>query len=161
MTHLRIALVALAGALTLGGVALAKGGPDGGPPPGLRELMESLNLTDEQQAMVEQMRDSHKEMRERHHQAREETADAMLAELAKEKPDAKEMHKRIDQDLAELSTDLHNRVDEALELHGTLSPEQRETLVNGLQELREERDQRRDAFIEEHGDRRGPPPPPR
>lgn len=159
MKPVRIAL--FAGALTLGGVALAHGGPDGGPPPGLRELMEDLNLTDAQQGMVDALRDSHKEMRERQHEARDEAGDLILAELAKEKPDAKAIHKLIDQNIAELSTDLHNRADETLAFQATLSPEQREALVSGLKDLREERDQRRDEFMDErgeHGERRGPPP---
>lgn len=159
MKPLRIALIACA--LTLGGVALAQAGPGGhgGPPPGLRELMEELNLTDAQQKMVDGLRDSHKEMRERQHQAREEAGDLILGELAKEKPDAKAIHKLIDQNIAELSADLHNRADEALAFQATLSPEQRETLVNGLKDLRDERDQRRDEFMDERGERRGPPPP--
>jgi Spy/CpxP family protein refolding chaperone len=145
-THSRIVPIAITLALAAGSVALAQGPGPGGPGPGpgfgdgprLERLFERLDLSDEQQAEVEQLVAGHRDgMRPRlellrdkrqalHEQIHAETFDESAIRTAAA-------------ELAEVEADVAvARGDVLQQLRGVLTPEQ----AAEMQELIEQRQQR-------------------
>ena len=89
-----LALSTLA-ALSLGGAALAKGGPGhhGGKGifgPGMHHVLAELDLSEEQQALAKELRDEARANHESERAEREQAMDSALTELAKAEPDSAE-----------------------------------------------------------------------
>ncbi|MED5370249.1 MAG: periplasmic heavy metal sensor [Myxococcota bacterium] len=145
-----LALSTLA-ALSLGGAALAKGGPGhhGGKGifgPGMHHVLAELDLSEEQQALAKELRDEARANHESERAEREQAMDSALTELAKAEPDSAALHAIVDQQLATMSTRMHDGVDAFLTLHATFTEAQRATLVSELEDRRDEALERRDEF---------------
>ncbi len=124
----------LVGVLAVGGVAMA-GGPHGGGGffgGRIARLMERLNLTEQQQLKAIQIRSAIKERRKDAKGSRGADMELIAAELAKPNPDKAKLHALADQRIAEMQKNMHFTIDQFLELHGTLTAEQRTQLVESL-----------------------------
>lgn len=127
--------------LLIGGVAMAKGGPMGSPV--LKEVLRSLDLDEEQKALVQEMKEDAKAEREDKKSFHESRHATMLDELSKETPNSRVLHKLIDDGFEMAAESAHNALDDLLELHATFTPEQRETFVDELERAHVEREQMR------------------
>jgi len=140
--------------LTLGGVAVAQvpGLLHGGA---MLQTLMAMGLDDEQKdalhAFHADSESIHDEMRELHEQNFEIVVDQLLAE----EPDRGLIHDLVDNGLLKVSTIAHGRIDAFLDIHATFSPEQRQTLVDGIEQVRSERiafmDDLHDRMREVHG----------
>jgi Spy/CpxP family protein refolding chaperone len=89
------------------------------------DALDDLDATPEQRARVGAVKDRMLAAALAHREAREETRQAFLAEWKAEAPDAARLHALVDQRAAEMTALAHQAVDAAVEVHGTLTPEQR------------------------------------
>lgn len=154
------AVVGTLATLTIGAVAVA--GPHGpGPhgPPGpegaILHAIKQLDLTDEQVALLEDIRDSNKAEHEAAKADRERTMQVFKKELLSDNPNAARLHKLIDDREAEMVKRAHDRLDTMLEIHAVLTPEQRAQVAANLEEMKERFEERRERFEEGRGDERG------
>ena len=146
---IRVALTAGLFALSLGGVAIAGGGGFGGH--GFHELIRSLNLTEDQKTLAMELREEGRADKEANKASKDAIVEAMMVELEKPQPDTKKVHDLIDDMLDQKREEAHERADAMLELHATFSDEQRAAFVDGMRDLKDEHEARR----EEHEG--GPP----
>ncbi len=114
-----------------------------GAMPGLRllHLAETLNLSDEQELAAIKMR---REIREEAQQNRQQMASIfsdVLIELEKPEPDAARLHQIVDQTSARMTKLAHASVDKYLKFQRTLTPEQRQQLVDHARMMKERREQ--------------------
>jgi Spy/CpxP family protein refolding chaperone len=65
--------------------------------------------------------------------ARQQTREAFLAEWKADEPDAARLHALVDQRAAELTALAHQAVDAAVEVHDTLTPEQRAKVARKIE----------------------------
>ncbi len=151
------------GALTLGGLAIAgpgghgphRGGPGGPGGPVEHAMMRAihdLDLTEDQRAILqdirEQARENHESLREQHRQ----TYETMKAELLSDAPDAALLHSLVDQQHAEMQQRMHDRLDTLLEIQAVLTPAQRDIVAGELEEMESRMKDRRERF--ENGEHR-------
>ena len=143
------------GLLGFAGVAMARGpgGPMGGH--ALKEVLKALDLDEEQQALAAQLREEHQGDREATREFHDKAKEVFLTEMAKEKPNSRTLHGLIDEGAALATEAAHSGLDGLLELQATFSPEQRQTFVEEMGRLNEEREQRHEEMREHHG-QRGP-----
>lgn len=147
------------GLVAMGGAAMAR--PGGGKGHGgfggmmMMRLFGELDLSEQQELKAIRMR---RNLQEQGEEARKETFKSLepaIAELGKAQPDARKMHALADEAIARYSKIVHSAIDQALDLHSTLTAEQRTTLVtraNEMHDRREERMERRDR-----GEKQPPP----
>jgi uncharacterized membrane protein len=144
----------LAGLLLVGagGVAFAGqfgghggGGPHGwGGPMALMQLVNRLDLSDQQELQLIKIR---KSMHQEGKQARQEmqaNISQIADELEKPAPNASKIHGVADQAMQRFSKVVHGAIDQFLTLHATLTPDQRETLVQSIREHQAQRMERLD-----------------
>jgi Spy/CpxP family protein refolding chaperone len=128
------------GLLAAGSVAVAR--PFGGKPmfggPGMMisRALEDLDLTEQQELQAIRIRRSIKEQAKDSREAMRADLDRVVAELEKANPDATKLHAVVDESLARMQKLAHSTVDQYLELHRTLTPEQRTALVERLRNAR-------------------------
>lgn len=130
---------AVVAALAVGTAAYAghRGGGfgPGGHGFGLHRVVRALDLTEEQEVLavrlMRQLREERDAMRASH-QAELQT---LKAEVASEQPDAERLHALLDQMAKERTQLAHRAVDRFLELHATLSAEQRAELVSKIEKM--------------------------
>lgn len=152
----------VAALLATASVAVAHGGARGGPVRGLVRSLQTVELTEAQQADLDELVASlpTREPGERAHhdrrgtpptpeerEARRATRQAhkalLLDQLAKETPDAEALHAMIDGGpRGTAPAEAHDVLDEVLAFHATLSAEQRTAWVNNLQSAMESRGRR-------------------
>ena len=148
-----VVVVAAAGLLAVSGLAVAGPGPGGwgfGFGPHLMRLAHRLNLTEEQEIQaVRARRAFRKDAKALHEQLRSMRGE-VAAELAKPEPDAAKLHGLADQMMRQMNKTAHGSIDRFLELHRTLTPEQRETLSEHIAKGPDRRGRRG------RGHRRGP-----
>jgi len=147
---IRVALTAGLFALSLGGVAIAGGGGFGGH--GFHELIRSLNLTEDQKTLATELREEGRADKEANKASKDAIVEAMMLELEKPQPDTQKVHDLIDDMLDQKREEAHERADAMLELHATFSDDQRAAFVDGMRDLKDEHEARR----EDHEDG-GPP----
>lgn len=129
--------------LLIGGVAMAKGGGPMGPHV-LKEVLRSLDLDEEQKALVQEMKEDAKAERDDKKSFHESRHATMMDELSKETPNSRMLHKLIDDGFEMAAETAHDALDDLLELHATFTPEQRETFVDEMERVHVEREQMRD-----------------
>lgn len=144
---IRVALTAGLLALTLGGVAVA-GGPGGFGGHGFQELIRSLNLTEDQKTLAKELREEGRADHEANRANKDAIVEAMMVELEKPQPDTKKVHDLVDDMLDQKREEAHERADAVLELHATFSDEQRAAFVDGMRDLKDEHEARREDHEE-------------
>lgn len=118
-------------AITVVGAAAAWAGPGHGGPGGgmwmgrLQRMIQHLDLSEEQEVQAVRLfrgvREKAEATREQHKANRQRVAE----ELAKPEPDARALHAMLDE-MAQARTQIgHEAIDAFLQLHATLTPEQR------------------------------------
>lgn len=134
--------VAIAAALAVGSAAYARHRGPGGPGFGgfgFHRILWTLDLTEEQEIsavrLMRQTREERQALREGH-AARMAT---LKAELAAETPNAERLHEMLDEMARERTQLGHSAIDRFLELHATLSGDQRNELVEKLEKLEQRR----------------------
>lgn len=146
------------GFMSLGAVsavgAQAAASPGFGHGRHLARLIQQLDLTDDQQAQAEEIRDAMRSHHEAARAERDERRDDMLAMLGSADVDRDAVHAEIDAKSAEKTAFIHEMADMFLDLHASLDDEQRATLVEQAEEAAERMEQHRG----ERGERgeRGP-----
>jgi Spy/CpxP family protein refolding chaperone len=134
---------AIVAALALGTAAYAghRGGGfgPGGRGFGVHRIVRSLDLTEAQEVLavrlMRQLREERRAMRASHLAELQ----SLKAEVASSQPDAERLHALLDQMAKERTQFAHEAVDKFLELHATLSAEQRAELVGKIEKMEERR----------------------
>jgi Spy/CpxP family protein refolding chaperone len=138
--------------LMIGTVAVANGpgggpgGHGGGPMGKFGKVIRQLDLTPEQQALVQEFKAEAEAEREAKKAEREEAKEAFKAQMASGDPSAAVLHGLVDARAASMTDHLHTQVDNLIEFYATLSPDQ----IVELQEIIEAGPPERDR-----GQRRG------
>lgn len=128
-------------ALAVGGAAYAGGGGGGfcgmGHGGHMVRLFRALDLTDGQQDMA---MDIKHDVKKRMIQTRRESRghmDQTIGELEKAKPDVARLHQLVDDRVEAFKKNAHYAVDRMMELHQTLTPEQRANLRAQAERMRD------------------------
>jgi Spy/CpxP family protein refolding chaperone len=113
----------------------------GGMLPGMRlmHLAERLDLTEEQEVAAVRMRRAIREEAKLNRAEMQGAFDEVIAELQKPEPNAAKLHQLVDEATARMTKVAHSSVDKYLEFHRTLTPEQRQTLVEQAKLAKERR----------------------
>lgn len=161
MTRTRtFVLTALIATLGFGGVAVAKGGPEGhgghggghhGSP--IAQVIRELDLTDAQKEEAMAIREAAQADKGAAHEAREAFMDGMMEELASGAPDRARIAQLEDAAHEAMATAASARTDALLDFYATLTPEQQQQFVAELEEMKARHEERRG----EGRERRGPP----
>ncbi|QSQ23782.1 Spy/CpxP family protein refolding chaperone [Pyxidicoccus parkwayensis] len=100
----------------------------------LNDKLEDLDATDAQRqsinAVKDRLFDEGAQLMEEQHSARAEA----FEQLASDKPDAQKLHALVDARIDAMRAFAHKMTDAALEVHGTLTPEQRKELADEFRE---------------------------
>lgn len=154
-----IGFTILGAGLGTAGLAVAghgHGGPPGGPEghgggfgAHLYRLYDGLDLTEAQQAQLEEIRDFARDEAEQDREDRRADGGQMVGLLKQAKPDRSAVHKLIDERAAQKTELAHEVADRFLDLHASLSDAQRAELIERMEELRARADERMED---------GPPP---
>ena len=119
------------------GSAFAFAGEGQGPGPGhnpLAWVVDQLDLTDAQEAMVEEWRAEARAEREEFRADREATKDALKSELLSGDPDPKVFHRMVDDRVAAHKARMHEQIDRFFELYDTFKPYQKAELARIVEE---------------------------
>jgi Spy/CpxP family protein refolding chaperone len=98
------------------------------------DTLDDLNATDAQRAKVNALKDDLLKDGFAMHQQRMNDAKEMLAIWESANPDAADVHARIDARIESMRAFAHKAADAALELHSTLTPEQRAQLAEKIRD---------------------------
>lgn len=101
----------------------------------LNSTLDDLDATDAQRARVTAVKDRMKTQLHTFHDGHEELHAAFLKEWGAEKMDSTQLHGLVDAKLDELRGAMHGVVDGVVEIHDTLTPDQRRRLVARIQEM--------------------------
>jgi Spy/CpxP family protein refolding chaperone len=100
----------------------------------LNDKLEDLDATDAQRqsinAVKDRLFDDGVQLMEEQHAARDEA----FTQLASDAPDAQKLHSLVDARIDAMRAFAHKMTDAALEVHGTLTPEQRKELATEFRE---------------------------
>lgn len=100
----------------------------------LNDKLDDLNATDAQRksinAVKDRLLDEGSKLMEEQQAARSEA----FAQLASDTPDAQQLHALVDARIDAMRAFAHKMTDAALEVHGTLTPEQRKELADEIRE---------------------------
>lgn len=100
----------------------------------LNDKLEDLDATDAQRqsihAVKDRLFDEGAKLMEEQHGARAEA----FTQLSSDTPDAQKLHALVDARIDAMRTFAHKMTDAALEVHGTLTPEQRKELATEFRE---------------------------
>lgn len=118
-------------------------------------VIDDLDLTEEQEIKAIRVRRNLREQAEEARREMDGTMGKVAVELAKANPDATKLHAIADEVIKRIQKVTHSAIDQVLELHRTLSPEQRETLANRLERIEARRDERFGPPEGERGPRDG------
>ena len=103
----------------------------------MMRLLEDLNLTDQQEDMIVEMRREMRDKRGAFKQVRKESMETAMTELEKASPDKAKLHNLADQRIEGMRKMVHQGIDKFLALHATFSAEQRKTLTTRIRKLHE------------------------
>lgn len=117
-------------------------GERGGRGEAVRELVDAMNLSAEQQTQLTAIKDAARAQRKASREDRQADLESLTALMAEEKLDRKAVHKELDARVKERAEGMHALIDQIADFHATLNAEQRATLVAGLDELSERMAQR-------------------
>ncbi|MFT5681196.1 MAG: Spy/CpxP family protein refolding chaperone [Myxococcota bacterium] len=127
-----------------------RGGPFG---PNMARLADALDLTDDQQAMVDEMREDARAQMKGHREDREASKAELKTLLSQETMDADVVHGMIDDHIAEMSGFAHDMADQFISLHATLDADQRAALIETVEEAAERHGSRHSERSGERGER--------
>lgn len=134
-------LIALS-ALALGSLAFA--GPHGGPHHGpkgpghaLIKVVKELDLSTEQETQIRAILEEAREERRAERDGRKAEMDVFKAEILSDTPNVKKLHRMVDENAAERTARMHDRIDDMLAISAILTPEQRVEAGERLDEMRE------------------------
>jgi protein CpxP len=142
MKKLAIASSALLAVVLLSGFAFRGGHGWGHNPERLQQMvtwrlndkLDDLDATDAQRQSILAVKDrlfaDGVKLMEEHHGVRQEA----FQQLASEAPDAQKLHALVDARIDAMRAFAHKMTDAALEVHGTLTPEQRQELATEFRE---------------------------
>lgn len=142
MKKLAIAGSAVLAVLLLSGFAFRGGHGWGHNPERIKQMvtwrlndkLEDLDATDAQRqsinAVKDRLFDDGVQLMEEQHAARDEA----FTQLASDTPDAQKLHSLVDARIDAMRAFAHKMTDAALEVHGTLTPEQRKELATEFRE---------------------------
>lgn len=91
----------------------------------VEDALDDLDATPDQRARILTAKDRMLDAAKQVHGDRKATHDALLAEWQSEKPDAAKLHQLVDARVEEMRKVAHEAVDAGIEVHDTLTPEQR------------------------------------
>ena len=137
-------LVVVVGATT---IASAHGGPGARGGFGAMRLMRfihDLDLTEAQEVKVVRLRRQLRETHQAQREAMRSDMDAVMSELEKPTPDRAAIRATVDRALERMRTNAYQAVDAFLDLHATLTPEQRAQIKTRVAEVRDRAERRRD-----------------
>jgi Spy/CpxP family protein refolding chaperone len=97
------------------------------------DALDDLDATPAQRAQVGAVKDRMLAAALAQRDARQQTREAFLAEWKADEPDAARLHALVDQRAAELTALAHQAVDAAVEVHDTLTPEQRAKVARKIE----------------------------
>ncbi len=97
------------------------------------DVLDDLNATPDQRAKVNAVKDRLLAAGQQAHQGGQETHAAVLAEWKSATPDAARLHALVDQRADAMRAFAHQVVDAGVEVHGILTPEQREKLTKKIE----------------------------
>ena len=100
------------------------------------EITDRLSLDAAQQAMLDQIAAGVLDRGQQMHQGREAMHATLLAELSKEHMDRATIETMVAQKRQQMQDMTEYLIDSAIALHETLTPQQREKLVAGLEKFR-------------------------
>jgi len=93
------------------------------------DTLDDLDASPAQRTQINAVKDRMLAAAMSHHETRDATREALLGEWKAEKPDAAKLHALVDQRSAEMTALAHQAVDAAVEVHDTLTPDQRAKLT--------------------------------
>lgn len=97
-------------------------------------MLDEIDATDSQRVKVNELKDDLMADGMKMHQAKREMKDDVLALWKSENPDSAQAHAMVDARIEEMRKFGHEMADAALELHKTLTPEQRKELADKVEE---------------------------
>ena len=106
------------------------------------KVLTEIDATDAQREQIHAVKDRMMAQAEDMHGVRDETRQAALAELRSDNPDSEKLHAMVDERVEDMRQMLHEAVDAAVEIHGTLTPEQRDELAQLIEEKMAEHEQK-------------------
>lgn len=143
-----VGAISTMGAQAMAGARASMGGAN------LARLLQNLDLTDEQQAQAEEIRQTMRTHKQAQRSERTERRDDLLDMLGDAQIDRDAVHAQIDAQAAEKLSFAHEMADMVIDLHATLDEGQREQLVETIAEGMERMEQRRQSrpSASPHGD---------
>ena len=105
-------------------------------------IAETLDLTDEQRAQLDGIKDEFIAKAGEMHAQKEAMHDAFMAELRKAEINRENLNNLIDQKRAQMDDFVNLALDRLVEFHRTLSPEQREKLIAKIEYFHEKHQDR-------------------
>lgn len=134
-----LATLTAAAVLGIGGSAFARPGGHhgfGGGPHRLMKLVETLDLTDAQKAMLEELRAEAKKSWKANHAKMEETRLSIAEEIEKPVIDQTKLVALSEQHLDSMRQNMQARIRDFAKLHATLTPKQKQELAARLREAK-------------------------
>lgn len=139
-THLSFVAAGALGVLLLGGFAARGGSPcaRGGFSEEraekfatfmVEDLLDEVDATDTQRTQILAVKDRMLGEALSLHQAKKATHDTLMEEWDAETPDSAKIHALIDQRIDDLRKTAHKAADAMVEVHGVLTPEQRDIVA--------------------------------
>jgi Spy/CpxP family protein refolding chaperone len=100
----------------------------------VEHVLDDIDATDQQRAKVNQVTERVFSQFRSAHQGSKKTRSVALAEWRAGQPNAKALHDLVEQRSDEYEKTMHALVDAMIEVHGTLSPKQREEIAVMVEE---------------------------
>ena len=125
----RIAAALTGGGLAIAGVAVASGG-EADP---LATMLEGIELTDEQQALADRLREDVQEDRQELQDAHGEMVQVFLTELERGEPDRGRLYAQVDEFVDLIGDAARNKLDGVLDLYAALDAVQQETFRQNIE----------------------------
>lgn len=102
---------------------------------GFHRVLHDLDLTEDQEVMAVRLVRATREARRALREGQAARRATVEAQLASDTPDAARLHAMVDEVADERVALIHATIDRFLELHATMTPEQREQLVATIERL--------------------------
>lgn len=115
--------------------------------PGMRmmRMLHSIDLTEEQEVKAVRVKRKLRKQAKAMRQANKASMGEAINELSKPTPDKARLHAIVDKSLASAAKLAHAAIDQFLEVHATLTSDQRQQLVENARKAKERMQQNRKA----------------
>jgi Spy/CpxP family protein refolding chaperone len=97
------------------------------------DALDDLDATPDQRTRIHAVKDRMLAAAQQLHAERQQTHDALLGEWKSATPDAARLHALVDARAEEMRKLAHQAVDAGIEVHGILTPEQREKVTKKVE----------------------------